>query len=308
MDANYVTSKIFGDKNVEIGGSFTGSYTSGENNKDNLAYNAYFSYPNDLVEYDLSVMRVQNEYNPEMGYLRRENYKLLSTELQFNPRPKFISWIQQAEIKPIELNYYLTDDTDQLETVSIEVRPLGLYTKSGEFIEFNLIRIFDRLDEPFEIVEDIEINKGKYWYDRYEVQVETFSGRKIAGECQVTWGDFYTGERTELECYIEWNLNEHLNIGADWQRNIINLAEGDFITDETGGKIEYSFNTKMNTSLFGQWNNEDNEIVLNYRFNWLPKIGSDFYFVINQVLSTDNNILTIIKTTILTKFIWRFAI
>ena len=80
------------------------------------------------------------------------------------------------------------------------------------------------------------------------------------------------------------------------------------MTDEVGGRVIYAYNPKLNTSLFGQWNNEDDEILLNYRINWIPKIGSDFYFVINQVIETGNNTLKLAQTTILAKLIWRFAL
>jgi hypothetical protein len=119
LDANYVTSKIFGDKNFEVGGSVTGSYTSEIKNKDNLAYHLYMGFPNDLVGYRLSMASVQNEYNPEMGFLRRKNYKVFNTELSISPRPKSISWIHQLEFVPFELSYYLTDHTNELESVYI---------------------------------------------------------------------------------------------------------------------------------------------------------------------------------------------
>lgn len=80
-----------------------------------------------------------------------------------------------------------------------------------------------------------------------------------------------------------------------------------FSTKELGGRIEYAFTTKLYTSLFGQWNNEDNEILLNLRLNWIPKIGSDFYIAINQRIFTGDLKWKIEDTTILLKFAWRFS-
>lgn len=50
------------------------------------------------------------------------------------------------------------------------------------------------------------------------------------------------------------------------------------------------------------------EILLNYRINWIPKIGSFFYFVINQNISTEGDKLKLTRTTVLAKLVWRFAI
>jgi len=306
MDANYVTSRIFGDKNLKVGGTISQSITGNESNTNNFGYDAYLSFPNDFVEFDLSAETIQKDFNPEIGFLRRKNYTRHASELQLNPRPGFIPWINQMEIKPFELSYYLTEDKKKMESLFWEGRPLGFELKSGDFFEFNIQRTFDRLDESFEIIDDVYIPSGDYWYNQYEIQFESYGGRDFSMEADWNWGNFYTGKRNQLEFYVDWNLNKHVNISADWERNSIQLTDAKFITDEVGGRIEYEFSSKLYTSLFGQWNNEDDEIILNYRLNWLPKIGSYFYSVVNQTYSKENNSFHLTATTILAKLLWLF--
>ena len=169
------------------------------------------------------------------------------------------------------------------------------------------MHIFDSPDEDFELIDSIYIPAGSYWDNRVEVQASTFGGRKISTEFAVSIGEFYTGRRQEYAFYTHFNFNKHLNIGIDWQRNNIQLPEKSFSTDELGGRIDYAFNPKLNTSVFGQWNSEDKNVLLNYRINWIPKIGSYFYFVINQELSTTDGI-KLERTTVIGKLIWRFAL
>ncbi|MCP2520416.1 carbohydrate binding family 9 domain-containing protein [Candidatus Aminicenantes bacterium AC-335-B20] len=307
IDATYVSSRLFGNKNIAIGGAVAQSQTKGDSNYRNLAYRFFLSYPNDRVEYDLAIVCVQRDFNPEIGFLRRKNYKVIYTELQFNPRPSFLPWIRKMEFKPIDINYYLTDDTNELESVSMEWRPLGFGTKSGEWFEYNIQRFFDRLDEPFEIHEGIEIPKGKYWFNRHEIQFHTFSGRKIYFRSNISWGDYYSGTRKEANLGIRFNVNKHLNISADTQLNKLEFPEGEFTTKEVGARIEYAFNTKLYSVIFGQWNNEDNEILINFRLHWIPKIGSDFYLAINQRIFTGNSRLKFEDTTVLLKLVWRFS-
>ncbi len=77
---------------------------------------------------------------------------------------------------------------------------------------------------------------------------------------------------------------------------------------EISGRVSYAYSPKLNSGLFGQWNSEDEEVLLNFRFNWIPKIGSDFYFIVNQQLSTADQKLKLEGTTVMAKFVWRFAI
>jgi len=311
-DFTYSTSELFGNKNLLIGGSFAVSDTkvfdkTKNLNNDNLTYNLFLSYPNDQIEYDFGFTTVQQGYNPEIGFTYRNNYQMVYTELQFNPRFEQLPFFRNFIFKPVDINYYINDETKEMESVFFEWRPIGFVLKSGEFMEFNVQHIYDEPQEDFELIDSVFIPVGEYWDNRIELQLSTFQGRKIAASGEINMGDFYTGNRQRFELYTYFNFNKHLNVGVDWQRNNIQLPEATFSTDELGGRIDYAFTPKLQTSLFTQWNNEDNNVLMNFRINWIPKIGSFFYFVINQEYSTDNSI-KLERTTIIGKLIWRFVL
>jgi hypothetical protein len=311
-DITYSTSEIFGNKNLIVGGEFALSETKifdkNENlNKNNLSYNVFLSYPNDVIEYDFGFTTVEKGFNPEMGFINRKNYQMLYTELQFNPRFKNLPFFRNLIFKPIDVNYYINEETKKVETIFYEWRPFGFESKSGEFMEFNIQYVFDSPDEDFELIDGVYIPAGEYWNTRYEIQGSTFRGRKISAEASVNTGEFYTGHRQEYALITFFNINKHLNVSLDWQHNYITLPEKSLTTDEIGGRIDYAFSPKLQTGLFAQWNNEDNNILINYRINWIPKIGSFFYFVINQEFNTENTI-KLERTTIIGKLIWSFVI
>ncbi len=311
-DFTYSTSELFGNKNLIVGTNFAASETktfgSSENqNKDNLSYNFFLSYPNDQIEFDAGFTTIQKGFNPEMGYTRRKNYQMLYTELQFNPRFKKLPFFRNLVFKPIDVNYYINDETKKVESIFYEWRPLGFVTKSGEFFEFNVQHIFDEPTEDFELIDDVIIPAGSYWDNRLEFQLSSFRGRKISAEAEINVGEFYTGQRQNLELSTNFNFTKHLNVGLDWERNWIQLPGKAFSTDEFSGRFDFSLTPKLQTSVFAQWNNETDVILMNYRINWIPKIGSFFYFVINQEYTTDG-VLSLRRTTVLGKLIWRFAI
>ncbi|MEA3500993.1 MAG: DUF5916 domain-containing protein [Candidatus Marinimicrobia bacterium] len=311
-DFTYSTTKFLDKKNLRVGGSFalseTKDFGEAENlNHDNLTYSVFLNYPNDVVEYDFEFTTVQSEFNPEMGYRSRTNYQMFATELQFNPRFKKLSFFRNLIFKPIDINYYINNETKKTESVFYEWRPFGFVAKSGDFFEFNVQHEIDKPTESFELFGNDTIPAGNYWDNRLEIIMKTFGGRKISAFAIVSGGEFYTGHRQKIGLFPSFNINKHLNFELDWERNYIQLPEHSFTTDEFGGNIAYAFNPKLQTSLFAQWNNEDNNIVVNYRINWIPKIGSYFYFVINQEYDTEND-FNLERTTIVGKLIWRFAL
>lgn len=266
------------------------------------------NYPNDLAEIGASWERAGADFNPEVGFLEREAYQMLYTEIQFNPRPSFIPWMQQAQIKPVDINYFWDDRTGKLQTLKMEFRPLGFGTTSGEFIEFNIFRFGERLSDPFEISEGVTVPVDTYWFTRYEVKGFTYQARPLSLEYGVTWGDFLDGSRNSYEGELTWRTGKYLSLSADYDYHTFDLANGSFDVHEIGGRASFAFTPELFGSLFGQWNSETEEILVNFRVNWIPAPGTDLFFVVNQAVETQNQRWNPSHTSVLTKLVWRFAL
>ncbi|MCI0695723.1 carbohydrate binding family 9 domain-containing protein [candidate division KSB1 bacterium] len=308
FDFLYSTSQFWGNKNLHFGGAYAQSYTSNRDAQTGSAHRLFISIPTNYVEFDAAWNRSGTNFDPEVGFLRRKNFQEFYAELQFNPRPKFLPFLRKMEFKPLDVNYFIDDATGELTTFFSEFRPLGFATKSGEFFEFNLQRLAERLIDDFEIHEGVIIPPAEYWFTRYEIQFSTFGGRRIAGEGSASWGDFYDGTNTEWGASLVWRTSKHLSLGADYQHNEVKLPTGAFRTHEVGGRADFAFSPKLFGSLFGQWNNDDDEMLLNFRINWIPKPGTDFFLVINQAVDTQASGWRANNTTLLSKFVWRFVL
>jgi hypothetical protein len=307
-DFKYATSSFLGNKNLIITSGVAQTITSDSANKDNTAYDISLSFPNDWVELDLGINDIEANFNPEIGYIRRTNARRYRAELQFNPRPKFMGFARNLELKPVDISHYVNSATNELESINYEWRPFGVMFKSGEFIELNVQHNFDRLTESFDILDTINIPVGDYWDNRFEIQARSYSARKLSGRLAMSVGDFYTGKRESIRGSLSLNVNKHWNFSSGWSQNYLHLSGENATATELNGRISYAYSPKLNSGLFGQWNSEEEEVLLNFRFNWIPKIGSDFFFIVNQSLSTANDKLTVEGTTVMAKFVWRFAI
>ncbi len=306
-DFNYRNSKFLGNKFLGLGMTLAESYTDDVDNSNALAYNAYLVYYTDIVSSISSITGVQENYNPEMGFIRRENYKSYYSTFIYKPRFQSLKNVRNLIFVPYEFVAYVDDKTNELQSLWYEFAPFGVVTKSGDKIFAKYQRTYENINEEFEIFDTISVPVGKYWNNGYEFGFETFKGRKIATDFQINDEGFYHGNRIRTRFNIDMNVNKHLNFYLNWRRNYIKFPLNNFVVHEFGSKIEYAFNPKLYTSVFSQWNNENEEIILNYRVNWIPKIGSDFYFVINQLIDKETGKYKLKTTTVLVKFIWRFT-
>ncbi len=307
-DFLYSSSRIFGDKNLSVGGAIAQSYTSDSENKTGLASRLFVDFPNDFIDFSAVWDRADEHFNPESGYQRRTNYQMYNADLRIKPRPESIPWIQKLAFKPFDFNYYIDDRTHEMQSLWSEFRPFGFTTKSGDFFESNIQRRAENLTEDFEIHNHITIPKGEYWFTRYELQYGSFRGKPYHYFIFFNWGDYYKGQRTEWSIRNVYQINKHLNASINYTQNFMLLPDGNFIINEVSGRLDMAVNPDLFGSVFGQWNNDDKEMLLNFRMNWIPTPGTNFFFVLNQGFDAESGSWKTTNTTVLTKLVWRFVI
>ena len=306
-DLLYSTSGLFGERQFEAGLTLAQTWTSDATRRSGLAQRLFIAYPNDLVEFSASWMRVDSTFNPEAGFLRRTSFQRFGTELAISPRPRFIPFLQQLEFKPLELSWYQDDRTGELQTLYAEMVPLAFTLRSGESLEFNLQRRADHPTESFELFEDVGIPAGEYWFTRWALDLSSFGGRALSGGLELSGGDFCLGTSTETGLDARWKMNPHLGVGGEWTYTRIDVEDRAFRVHEAAARIDFAVTPNLFGEIATQWNNEDDKAIVNVRLNWIPTPGSDLFLVINQIADARDRAWSPLRTTLLSKLVWRFA-
>jgi Domain of unknown function (DUF5916) len=282
IDGAYTTSTFLKNKNLVVSALISKSFDKGKNGDGDYAWRFFIDYPNDFIDNFIAIGSIQQNYNPELGFLDRKNFDNLTWNFRIAPRWFTKYGIRRMFLKPWAFRLYRTHTTGELESFYNETRPLGFFTKSGERFEYNLQQQFERLDGPFELTDSVKLPAGKYWMHRQELQFGTFKGRKIWVDANFGWGDFYTGNITILETSLGINFDKHLNLRTDYILNNIKLPQGKLTTHELAQYINYAFNPRFDIALFAQWNSLNDILSGNFRLHWIPNIGSDLYAVYNR--------------------------
>lgn len=300
------SQNLFG-KNIIYGAKLA---FTGDNNikaKKNLSYVTGFSFPNDDLNVEFKFSGVQKNFKSEIGFLQRTNYKNIYSHIVLRSRYNTHPILKYIDFKPLNADIYWNDENGKLESFYYEVRPIGLLFVSNDKFEFNISRNQEALHEDFEIHDSISIPKGDYWFTRYRINASTFDGRKMSVATNIVFGDFFNGSRTQIWANFKYNINSNMNLDVEYDKNVISLKSGKFDIDELGGRFEYSFNPKLISSCFGQWNNDDKSVLLNFRIHWIFVVGSDFYLAINQRIGKSDNTFLHERTSIIGKLVWRIG-
>ena len=292
----YNTSSFRGNNNLTIGGSIAGTLTDGKG-KDNIAGSFSINYPNDQAEHEFSYTVIPEGFNPEIGYVSRKGIQKYNAAMRWSPRPN-IPLVKRITFKPFEIKYY-TDMSGRLLTRDSEIRPFGIELKSGDNIELNIKNRYEYLDEDFNIFKDVIIPEGIYDWWCYEFQFESNSKRKLALDFSTLWGDYYgTGKSAEFKPDITIKFSENIALSTQFSYNKITVNNQSFSTQEYSERLTLNYSTRLTSRTFIQWNNEDKYLFVNFLVNFIPKIGSNIYFVYNQVWDGEDNYRVYSKTGI----------
>jgi hypothetical protein len=306
-DLNYSTNEFLGNKNFIVYGSFSRSRTTALENKNNNTFSAYISYPNNLIESELLYTQFQKNFNPEMGYLQRGNIKRLFYNLEFKPRFAGTEPIKNFFFVPARINSYWNDETNALESMQIEFVPLGLGFESGDFIMFKFDRSYDKLSSDFDLSDDIIFNKGEYWFNSYGFEIDTYGGRQLTSWFSFNYGNYYDADYLSFDSYLQFSVSNQLSLSGSYGLNKLTKNNAKFLSNQIGSRIEYAFSPKLYTSLYTQWSDQINSVILNFRLQWIPVVGSDVYFVVNQIISTNKSRVEITDNSYMLKIVWRLA-
>ena len=310
VNGRYSTSKFLGNKNLDIGGAYIQSHEHDTTfNRQAYAYRAFVHYQNDFLTIFASNQKSPAAFNPEMGLMRRRDFKESFALINLKPRPKnWLKWIRQFDFVPTGLTYTQYNTDNSIQSFEYQIRYLGFETKKGEKIGFDYKIMAEGLKDSFSISEGVLIPDSTYWWRQYEFEISTFTGRTLSMYNKFITGQFYDGKSLQTTSEVLWRANKHFNLLVRYNHNNVRLPSGSFQINLLSTRLEYAVNPMVFGSVLSQWNSAADEFSMNFRLQVIPKVGTDFYFIVNQIYDTSSGGFNHIRTTVLGKLVWRFML
>ena len=174
-------------------------------------------------------------FNPEVGFLRRDDFERTFGSVRFSPRPRSIaairkfSWSAQIE--------YITDRAGVLETREAEGR-FGIELENGDTYDLSYTRTYEFLEQPFPIAPGVTIPVGGYSFQDVRTSYSFGSQRRLAGRLSAQHGSFFSGEKTSVSFGLggggfgggRLELTRQLSVEPGVSFNWVDLPEGSFST------------------------------------------------------------------------------
>ncbi len=263
----------------------------------NFAGNIGFTWISDLWEYSASFLDIEEQFNPEMGFVRRTDIKLTEAKFAYKPRPKRFEAVRQIEFA--NTFQYQTDHNNKVLNRKFE----GEYDVSFEntmrySIDVTLEEEF--LDEEWEVREGYIVPVGTYNNTEYRSRLSSNRSYAVHGNISGRFGEYFTGTKKGFQAEINLKAFSRLIGELNYNYDIIKMPEGKFHTATVTSRLSYTFSPDMFVKAFLQWyddkllNDGKNLFSANVIFRYIYRPGSDLFLVYNQenlLGGTGNDIL-----------------
>jgi hypothetical protein len=262
-------------QSVNIVGYYAGSRTPDLKGGDR-SYRARFEYDVDLFGLQIEHLAAEPNFNPEIGFLRREDFIESLAQIRVSHRPDTGSAVRKFNYEA-GINY-ITDNERQLENRQVRA---GLRTDmdSGDSWSVVFSRDFEFLEEPFEIVPGVWVPAGAYHEPTLRATYTVGTQRRISGDISVARGGFYDGDRTDFSYRGRAELTSRLSIEPGISFNWVDLPTDRFIATLLTTRAMFSFTPRMLTAALIQYNSTSNLLTTNVRFRWEYRPLSELFIV-----------------------------
>ena len=255
------------------------------------------NWQDNLFDLSAGYTDIGDNFNPEVGYVRRTGSRRVHSDMQYTPRPRKFG-IREIQVGP-EIDYILTQE-NELETREITFGG-RIELDNGERITLQAKRTEEYLEEEFDVYDDVIIPIGKYEFNSFRVMAETDESKMFAGQFGVEVGDFYDGTSRGFSIDGKFKPNGRFVVETQYQFARVELPADSFNANVLASRAVYSFSTRFFAKLFAQWNSADDVVSTNFLLNYIYRPGSDFYLVFNQVYDGDGSTIGLSESTLVGK-------
>lgn len=275
----------------------------------NHGYGVKLEYPNDRVNWLLGFEELQEDYQPRLGFVNRNDIRHGFGSYRYRTRPK------SGPIRTIDNELFgqaIVDSGNELETINLRVIPAEFTSSIEDGFDFRYQLRFERVQTPFPV---FDIPVGSYTFHEAGLHVFTSRNRPLRTDFELGYGTYYDGTRTRVDLDLEFRPSQFLLIEVAYEYRDVNLPKAgsmrpgipernDRDTQLVRLKLDLVFTPNIVWSTFTQYDNVSDSAGINSRFRFIFQDGREFFLVFNQGIDTSTDDLDRMRTEALVKAVW----
>ena len=268
--------------NLYLSGFAAQSRTSGRDG-DDRAYRAQFNWTHDRYGLILDRLVVEPNFNPEIGLLRRQDFRRNLAAARFSPRTQNNRFVRKLTLEgSVD---YITDNNNVLETRE-SVLNFRTDFHNSDIFAMSFGSTYELLTVPFSISRNVRIATGGYGFHNFLVSYDAGAQYRISGTTTFETGDFYNGTKRTARFRGRVKLTPRLGFEPNISINWIDLPAGKFTDKLIGARSVFTVTPRMFVAALVQYASSTASLSTNLRFRWEYQPGSELFVVYTEGRST----------------------
>ena len=283
MDIRLATSNFLGTNRNMLFNAW-GLKTNKDGVKDkNASFGFGAHYNNDRFQGQFQWREIQENFDPELGFVQRSNVRMMRLGASYNPRPNPSSGIQQM-FHDVFYTRFTRLDNGLVETWKLYFTLVDWHFMSGDSLHslFDLNPTYERLFEPFEISPGVVLPPGEYRFTPMRIFFTSAQKRRLQGSVGLTFGSFWSGTAKTLQTGLRYQMPPKFTISLNSNQTFAQLPEGNFIARIFSTQINYAVSPFLSFSNLIQFDNRSGNLGLQSRVRWTLEPGNDLFFIFGQ--------------------------
>ena len=260
-------------------------------NGDDMAYR--LSATSDTEEWSFagSVTHVGENFNPEVGFLRRNDYTRVGV-FGLN-RWRDASWDNLLEMRP-HIAYRGWWGGDGLYETGFWHVDNHWEWKSGFEIHTGVNFLHEGVRDSFEFAPGFEVEAGEYDDQEVQLVLITDDSQPLSMRVTAKIGGYFGGDRVQITPAINYRVGETFNARLGWAFNELQRPGNPQKLRVNVGSLRmtYSFSPQISLQALFQYNDATDVVATNLRFAWLTSADAGFYLVYNETRDEDVGMFT----------------
>ena len=244
---------------------------------DDTSYFADVNYAGDRYGVRASHLAVGAQFNPEIGFVRRQDIRKSFAQFRFSPRPKRARVVRKYSFDV--WGSYIEDGAGRPDAREAD-GSFGIEFQNSDSVRVAYHTTYEFLPRPFTIADDVTLPGGGYRYDHANLSMTFGQHRRLSGTVSAQTGTFYDGHRTTVGVRggrVE--VAPRLSLQPTHSMSWIDLPAGAFRTTLTGSRVTFTVTPLMFTSALIQYNSSNHTVAANVRLRWEYQPGSELFVV-----------------------------
>jgi hypothetical protein len=248
------------------------------------SYRAQLAYNGDRYGIELERLAIGRNFNPEIGFVRRDDMVRDFAQFRFSPRARNGSpvrkYVYQGSIEYVENGAGRLETRRQSGEFAIEFR-------SADRFSAGYTNTYEFLPARFRIGSGVVLPVGGYAFEHVRVGYTLSQQRAVSANVTAEVGSFYNGRKWTLSVARgRVRITNQLSVEPSYSVNRVELFEGAFTAQLAGSRVTYTVTPMMFASALVQYNSSTNAVATNARLRWEYQPGSELFIVYNDERNT----------------------